>query len=157
MDDAAFKRDRLAEAARRLAQRVGELRALEADRRRRAELERVSAERNRLAEEMARMVEPIVQIATSRSKPSMASSSRQIAQSLLPLSPTNSSPTPQNMPIEASRAGPFGCAWPGRTTVRSTFRLAMKARDFQDFDPRSATGLGMRIVRAFLQQLNAEI
>ena len=63
MDDAAFKRDRLAEAARRLAQRVGELRALEADRRRRAELERVSAERNRLAEEMARMVEPIVQIA----------------------------------------------------------------------------------------------
>jgi hypothetical protein len=37
MDDAAFKRDRLAEAARRLAQRVGALRAREADRRRRAE------------------------------------------------------------------------------------------------------------------------
>jgi hypothetical protein len=63
MDDAAFKRDRLAEAASRLAQRVGALRALEADRRRQAELERVLAERNRLAEEMARMVEPIVQIA----------------------------------------------------------------------------------------------
>jgi hypothetical protein len=63
MDDAAFRRDRLAEAARRLAQRVGELRASEADRRRRAERERVSAERNRLAEEMARMVEPIVEIA----------------------------------------------------------------------------------------------
>jgi two-component sensor histidine kinase len=26
-----------------------------------------------------------------------------------------------------------------------------------DFDPRSATGLGTRIVRAFLRQLNAEI
>jgi hypothetical protein len=68
MDDAAFKRDRLAEAARRLAQCVGELRALEANRRRRAELERVSAERNRLAEEMARMDEPIVQIAHLVSK-----------------------------------------------------------------------------------------
>jgi len=63
MDDAAFKRDRLAEAARRLAQRVGALKAREADCRRRAELERVLAQRNRLAEEMARMVEPIVQIA----------------------------------------------------------------------------------------------
>jgi hypothetical protein len=63
MDDAAFRRDRLAEAARRLAQRVAELRALEANRRRRAELERVFAERNRLAEEMARMAGPIVQLA----------------------------------------------------------------------------------------------
>ena len=63
MDDAAFRRDRLAEAARRLAQRVGELKALEANRHRRAELERVLAERNRLAEEMGRMAEPIVQIA----------------------------------------------------------------------------------------------
>jgi two-component sensor histidine kinase len=26
-----------------------------------------------------------------------------------------------------------------------------------DFDPRSASGLGMRIVRAFLQQLEADI
>jgi len=68
MDDAAFTSDRLAEAARRLAQRVGELKALEADRRRRAELERVFAERNRLAEDMARMVEPIVQIAHLVSK-----------------------------------------------------------------------------------------
>ena len=39
------------------------MKAREADRRRQAELERVLAERNRLAEEMARMVEPIVQIA----------------------------------------------------------------------------------------------
>jgi hypothetical protein len=68
MDDAAFKRDRLTEAARRLAQRVGELKALEANRHRRAELERVLAERNRLAEEMARMVEPVVQIAHLVSK-----------------------------------------------------------------------------------------
>ena len=45
-----------------LAQRVGALRAREADRRMRAELEQVFAERNRLAKEMARMVEPIVQI-----------------------------------------------------------------------------------------------
>ena len=50
MDDAAFKRDRLADAARKLAQRVGVLRAREADRRMRAEWERVSAERNRAAE-----------------------------------------------------------------------------------------------------------
>jgi hypothetical protein len=63
MDDAAFNRDRLAEAARRLAQRVGELRAREEKFRRQAELERVLAERNRLAEEMTRMVEPIAQIA----------------------------------------------------------------------------------------------
>jgi hypothetical protein len=58
LDDDAFKRDRL--AARRLSQRVG---AREVDRLRRAELERVFGERNRLGEEMARMVEPIVQIA----------------------------------------------------------------------------------------------
>jgi hypothetical protein len=63
MDDAAFKRDRLTEAAKRLAARVDELKALERDRAQRAEHERVSAERNRLAEEMSRMAEPIVQIA----------------------------------------------------------------------------------------------
>ena len=63
MEDAVFRRDRMAEAARQLGQRVGALRTREADRRRRAELERVLAQRNRLAEEMARMVEPIVQIA----------------------------------------------------------------------------------------------
>ena len=50
---------RLCDGLARLAQRVGALRAREADR---AELERVFAERNRLAKEMARMVEPIVQI-----------------------------------------------------------------------------------------------
>jgi hypothetical protein len=49
MDDAAFKRDRLADDARKLAQRVGVLRAREADRRMRAEWEQVSAERNRPA------------------------------------------------------------------------------------------------------------
>ena len=63
MDAAAFRRDRMTEAARQLAQRVGALRAREADRRRRAELERVLAERNRLAEEMARMREPIIEVA----------------------------------------------------------------------------------------------
>jgi hypothetical protein len=59
----ALKRLRLVEAARKLFQRVGALRALEADRRRRTKLERVLAERNRLAEEMARMAGPIGQIA----------------------------------------------------------------------------------------------
>ena len=62
-DDAAFERDRLAEVSRRLSTRVGEATAREAAKHRRSELERVLAERNRLAEEMARMVEPIVQIA----------------------------------------------------------------------------------------------
>jgi hypothetical protein len=61
-DDAIFERDRLAEVARRLAPRVAEAAAREATMKRRAELERVLA-RNRLAEEMARMVEPIMQIA----------------------------------------------------------------------------------------------
>ena len=63
MDDAMFHRDRLREAASKLAERVEALKALEADRRLRAEHERVSAERDRLAEEMQRMVEPIVRIA----------------------------------------------------------------------------------------------
>ena len=63
MDDAAFKRDRLIEAAKRLGKRVDELKALEADRRMRAEHERVLAERDRLAEEMERMADPIAQIA----------------------------------------------------------------------------------------------
>jgi hypothetical protein len=68
IDDGAFKRDRPAEAARRLTQRVAELRAREAASHGRAELEQVLAERNRLAEERARMVEPIVQIAHLWSK-----------------------------------------------------------------------------------------
>ena len=63
MDDAAFRRDRMTEAARQLAQRVGALRAREADRRKRAELERVSAERNRLVEELADMRASIVALA----------------------------------------------------------------------------------------------
>ena len=63
MDDAMFHRDRLREAASKLAERVEALKALEADRRLRAEHERVSAERDRLAEGMQRMVEPIVRIA----------------------------------------------------------------------------------------------
>ncbi len=60
---AAFKRDRLIEAAKRLGKRVDELKALEADRRLQAEHERVSAERDKLAGEMERMAEPIMQIA----------------------------------------------------------------------------------------------
>ena len=63
MEDAVFRRDRMAEAARQLGQRVGALRTREADCRRRAELERVLAERNRLAEEMERMREPIIEVA----------------------------------------------------------------------------------------------
>jgi hypothetical protein len=63
MDDAAFKRDRLSEAAKRLAKRVEELKALEKARAERAEHERVSAERERLAAEFGRMAEPIVRIA----------------------------------------------------------------------------------------------
>ena len=41
MDDAAFKRDRLREAARKLSERVAAVRALEADRHAHAEHERV--------------------------------------------------------------------------------------------------------------------
>src|SRR6516162_11216253 len=63
MDDAAFKRDRLSEAAKRLAKRLEELKALEKARAQRAEHARVSAERERLAAEFGRMAEPIVQIA----------------------------------------------------------------------------------------------
>jgi hypothetical protein len=63
MDDSAFRRDRLVEAAKRLAVRVDELKALEQDRAQRAEHDRILAERNRLAKEMERMAEPMVQIA----------------------------------------------------------------------------------------------
>ena len=44
MDDASFLRDRLTEAASRLAERVAKLKALEADRRMWAEHERVLAD-----------------------------------------------------------------------------------------------------------------
>jgi hypothetical protein len=63
MDDTAFLRDRLTEAASRLAERVAELKALEADRVLWAEHDRLLAERARLADAMERMAEPIVQIA----------------------------------------------------------------------------------------------
>jgi hypothetical protein len=63
MEDAAFTRDRLHEAGKKLAERFEALKALEADRRMSAEHERVLAERDRLAEEMERMAEPIMQIA----------------------------------------------------------------------------------------------
>jgi hypothetical protein len=63
MEDASFLRDRLTEAASRLGERVGELKALEADSRIGAEHERVETERDQLAEEMEGMADPIVQIA----------------------------------------------------------------------------------------------
>ncbi len=63
MEDSAFRRDRLKEARKKLAERVANLKALEKERVQRANHERVSAERNRLAEEMSRMIEPIVQVA----------------------------------------------------------------------------------------------
>jgi hypothetical protein len=63
MDDAAFRRDRLIEAAKRRGLRVDELKALEKARAERAEHDRVLAERNRLAAEMKHMADPIEQIA----------------------------------------------------------------------------------------------
>jgi hypothetical protein len=68
MDDAAFRRDRLIEAAKRLGVRVDELKALEKARVQRAEHEQVLAERNRLAEEMDGMAKQIVRIAQLVSK-----------------------------------------------------------------------------------------
>jgi hypothetical protein len=65
MLDAAFKRNRLQEASAKLTERVEALKALEADRRMWAEHERVEAERDLLAGEMARMADPIMQIAHS--------------------------------------------------------------------------------------------
>jgi hypothetical protein len=63
MDDTSFRRDRLREAASKLAQRVEALKALEQDRAQRAEHDRILAERNRLAEEMKGMAESIMNIA----------------------------------------------------------------------------------------------
>jgi hypothetical protein len=62
MDDAAFKRDRLIEAAKRLGVRVDELKALEQARAQRAEHKRVLAERAGLAAELEHMVEPLWQM-----------------------------------------------------------------------------------------------
>jgi hypothetical protein len=63
MDDTLFRRDRLREAASKLAERVEALMAMEKARAERAEHDRVLAERNRLAEKMEHMAEPIVRIA----------------------------------------------------------------------------------------------
>jgi hypothetical protein len=63
MEGATFARDRLHEAAKKLADRIDALKSLEGDRRLQAEHERVSAERDRLAEAMERMADPIAQIA----------------------------------------------------------------------------------------------
>jgi hypothetical protein len=63
MDDAAFQRDRLVEAAKRLDVRVDELKALEKARAQRAEHDRALARRNQLAEEMKGMAESIINIA----------------------------------------------------------------------------------------------
>ena len=68
MEDAAFTRDRLHEAGTKLVKRVEALKTLEADRRRRAEHERILAERDRLAEEMERTVDQIAQIAHTVSR-----------------------------------------------------------------------------------------
>jgi hypothetical protein len=63
MNDAEFTRDRLTEAARRLGERVAELRAFEKACAERAEHERVSAERDRLAAELESVAKPIAEIA----------------------------------------------------------------------------------------------
>jgi hypothetical protein len=68
MEDAAFTRDRLYEAGRKLFERIEALKALEADRRLQAEHERVSAERDRLAEEMEGTADQIARIAHTVSR-----------------------------------------------------------------------------------------
>ena len=61
-------RERLFKHGTKLAERVEALKALEADRRMRAEYVRVLAERDRLTEEMERMADPIAQIAHTVSR-----------------------------------------------------------------------------------------
>ena len=68
MEDANVARDRLHQAGTKLAERVEALKALEADRRMRAEHEGVLAERDCLAKEMEPMAEPIVKIAHTVSR-----------------------------------------------------------------------------------------
>jgi hypothetical protein len=63
MIDSEFDRDRLGVAAKRLGERLVELRAIEKARAQRAEHESVLAERDKLAAEMERMGEPIAEIA----------------------------------------------------------------------------------------------
>ena len=59
MDDAAFRRDRLIEAAKRLGVRVDELSAVEKARAQRAEHEQVLAERDRLGDVLERRLAKI--------------------------------------------------------------------------------------------------
>jgi hypothetical protein len=60
MDDAAFRRDRLREAVRRLGERLAELQRQEERARRRADLARVVAIRDALAAELAEVYPPLV-------------------------------------------------------------------------------------------------
>jgi hypothetical protein len=62
-DDARFQSDRLGVAAKRLGERLKELRAIEIARAQRAEHEGVVAARDKLAAEMERMAEPLAQVA----------------------------------------------------------------------------------------------
>jgi hypothetical protein len=68
MEDANFARDRLHQARTKITEWFEALKALEADRCRRAEHERILAERDRLAEEMERMADQIAQIAHTVSR-----------------------------------------------------------------------------------------
>ncbi len=61
MDDAAFNRDRLQEAVRRLGERLKDLQHQEERARRRAERERAEAERDKLATELAEVYPPLVE------------------------------------------------------------------------------------------------
>ena len=63
MEEEAFRRDRLSEAARRLGERLKELRASEKAGALRADHARAQAERDRLAAELERMAEPIAELA----------------------------------------------------------------------------------------------
>src|SRR6267142_5188277 len=60
MEDAAFRRDRLQEAVRRLGERLRELQEQEERARHRADRARVEAERDRLAAELAEVYPPLV-------------------------------------------------------------------------------------------------
>jgi len=59
MEDAAFKRDRMQEAVRRLAERLREVRAQEEQARRRAAYDAALAERDRVAAELAEVYPPL--------------------------------------------------------------------------------------------------
>jgi chromosome segregation ATPase len=60
-EDAAFSRDRMQEAVRRLGERLAELRRQEDNARRRADRGRVEAERDKLAAELAERYPPLVE------------------------------------------------------------------------------------------------